>query len=142
MERRCQWKLVLAVQGVGLSTGKEMQTQRAQGLLQCSNQCGWSTLVSGSLDQTIKVWELSTGKEMRTFRGHTDTVHSIAMSADGETLVSGSWDQTIKVWELSTGKEMQTLREHIHHVTSVAISADGETLVSGSWDQTIKVWGA
>ena len=100
------------------------------------------TLVSGSKDQTIKVWELSTGKEMWTLRGHTDNAHSIAISADGQTLVSGSWDETIKVWELSTGKEMRTLRGHIHHVTSVAISADGQTLVSGSWDRTIKVWGS
>jgi WD40 repeat protein len=49
-------------------------------------------------DQTIKVWELSTGKEMRILRGHTSYVPSIAISADGQQLFSASGDKTIKVW--------------------------------------------
>ncbi len=56
------------------------------------------TLVSGSVDQTIKVWNLSTGKLMRTLTGHEDSVDSVAISPDGQTLVSGSRDGTIKVW--------------------------------------------
>lgn len=55
-------------------------------------------LVSGSSDQTIKVWELSTGKLVRTLTGHENLVNSVAISPDGQTLVSGSHDQTIKVW--------------------------------------------
>ena len=98
------------------------------------------TLASGSYDETIKVWNLSTGQEVRTLTGHTDVVWSVAISADGQTLVSGSWDQTIKVWNLSTGQEVRTLTGHTDAVYSVAISADGQTLVSGSSDRTIKVW--
>jgi WD40 repeat protein len=56
------------------------------------------TLVSGSGDSTIKVWNLSSGKEVRTLTGHTGYVWSVALSADGQTLVSGSDDKTIKVW--------------------------------------------
>lgn len=55
-------------------------------------------LVSGSGDSTIKVWNLSTGKEMRTLIGHTDGVGSVVISPDGQTLVSASGDSTIKVW--------------------------------------------
>jgi len=55
------------------------------------------TLVSGSRDQTIKVWNLSTGQAVRTLTGHTDAVISVAISADGQTLVSGSSDTTVKV---------------------------------------------
>src|SRR6266851_1717169 len=98
------------------------------------------TLVSGSWDNTIKVWELSTGKLIRTLTGHADAVWSVAISPDGQTLVSGSIDKTIKVWELSTGKLVRTLTDHAAEVWSVAISPDGQTLVSGSWDKTIKVW--
>jgi hypothetical protein len=77
---------------------------------------------------------------LRTLKGHTDSVNSVALSADGQILASGSHDDTIKVWELSTGKLMRTLTDE-GGVFSVAISPDGQTLVSGSWDQTIKVWG-
>ena len=56
------------------------------------------TLVSGSRDSTIKVWNLLTGQEVRTLTGHLDEVHSVAISPDGQTLVSGSKDGTIKVW--------------------------------------------
>jgi WD40 repeat protein len=56
------------------------------------------TLVSGGADKTIKVWSLSTGKELYTLASHTNGVYVIAISPDGQTLVSGSWDMTIKVW--------------------------------------------
>ena len=56
------------------------------------------TLVSGSYDKTIKVWNLSTGKEIYTLTGHTGGIWSIVISDDGQTLVSGSYDWTIKAW--------------------------------------------
>jgi WD40 repeat protein len=98
------------------------------------------TLVSGSEDRTIKVWDLSTGKAVHTLTGHTGAVESVAISGDGKTLVSGSKDVTIRVWELPTGKESRPLNGHTGAIESVAISGDGNTLVSGSWDGIIKVW--
>ena len=56
------------------------------------------TLVSGSTDNTIKIWKVSTGQVLRTLTDHTSCVESVAISADGEILVSGSWDETIKMW--------------------------------------------
>ena len=97
------------------------------------------TLVSGSNDKTIKVWDLATGKELRTLTCHQDSVNSIALSSDGQTLVSGSYDETIKVWDLATGGEPRTLNNQ-SAVNSVALSSDGQTLVSGSLVNTIKVW--
>ena len=97
------------------------------------------TLVSGSGDKTIKVWNLTTGKEVRSLTGHTDNVWSVAISPDGQTLVSGSFDGTIKVWNLTTGKEVRSLNP-TNSVLCMAISPDGQTLVSGSNDKTIKVW--
>jgi len=98
------------------------------------------TLVSGSEDKTIKVWDLATGKLRYTLKGHTDTVRSLTLSADGKTLASSSGDQTIKLWNLQTGKLIETLKGHTSTVWSVAMSGDGKTLVSGSDDDTIKVW--
>src|SRR5438270_254588 len=61
------------------------------------------TLASGSADETIKLWDVQTGKERATFKGHTTfigSVWSVAFSPDGETLASGSYDTTIKLWDV------------------------------------------
>jgi serine/threonine protein kinase/Tol biopolymer transport system component len=99
------------------------------------------TLASGSRDQTIKLWGVSTGKCTTSLTGHTRVVHSVAFSPDGKTLASGSRDQTIKLWDVSTGKCTATLTGHTESVYSVAFSPDGKTLASCSGDQTIKLWG-
>ncbi|MDB9475593.1 TIR domain-containing protein, partial [Dolichospermum circinale] len=62
------------------------------------------TLASGSQDKTIKLWNLDTGKEIRTLSGHSNFVYSVSFSPDGRTLASGGGDNTIKLWNLDTGK--------------------------------------
>ncbi|BAY65252.1 protein kinase [Calothrix brevissima NIES-22] len=99
-----------------------------------------NTLASGSWDNTIKLWNLATGEQIRTFSGHSDTVNSVAFSPNGNTLASGSWDKTIKLWNLATGEQIRTLKVHSNTVISVAFSPDGNTLASGSSDKTIKLW--
>ncbi|MEW6496721.1 MAG: serine/threonine-protein kinase, partial [Cyanobacteriota bacterium] len=98
------------------------------------------TLISGSEDNTIKIWQLSTGKLVRTLTGHTNWISSLAISPDGQTLVSGSGDNTIKIWQLQTGQLIRTLTGHSYDVNSLAMTPDGQTLVSGSGDNTIKIW--
>jgi WD40 repeat protein len=98
------------------------------------------TLVSGSADKTIKIWNISTGQEVHTLKGHSNYVNALVISSDGQTLVSGSADKTIKVWNISTGKEIRTLKGHSNYVNALVISPDGQTLASGSADQTIKIW--
>jgi WD40 repeat protein len=55
-------------------------------------------VVSGSGDNTVRVWELATGKEVRRFTGHENSVYSVAVTPDGQYVVSGSWDNTVRVW--------------------------------------------
>ncbi|QLE56224.1 trypsin-like peptidase domain-containing protein [Nostoc sp. TCL26-01] len=98
------------------------------------------TLASGSYDNTIKIWNIATGEEIRTLNGHSYDVWSVAISPDGRTLASGSNDRTIKIWNIATGEEIRTLKGHSDWVWSVAISLDGRTLASGSRDETIKIW--
>ena len=97
-------------------------------------------IVSGSADNTIKVWDTATGEEVKTLRGHEDGVKSIAFSPDGKRIVSGSVDKTIKIWDAATGAELMTLRGHGRRIDVVAFSPDGKCIVSGSADNTIKVW--
>ena len=70
------------------------------------------TLVSGSDDNTIKVWNPHTRELRHTLIGHSESVNSLAISPDGQTLVSGSWANTIKVWNLHTGELRHTLTGH------------------------------
>jgi WD40 repeat protein len=97
-------------------------------------------LVSGSWDQTIKVWQLETGELVHTLKGHKDRVYAIALSPDGQIIASGSADKTIKLWHLQTGELLGTFTGHTHIVTALAFTASGEMLVSGSLDKTIKIW--
>src|ERR1700730_8787370 len=67
-------------------------------------------LASGSVDQTIKLWDTATGRELRALKGHTGTVTGVAFSADDKVLASSSVDQTIKLWDVATGHELRTLK--------------------------------
>ncbi len=97
-------------------------------------------LASGGSDNTIKIWEVATGRELRTLTGHSDFFRSVVYSPDGRYLASGSFDKTIKIWEVATGREVRTLTGHSGWVNSVVYSPDGCYLASGSWDKTIKIW--
>src|SRR5262249_35025557 len=88
-------------------------------------------LVSGSEDQTVKVWDAHTGQQPLTLKGHTSWVNSVAFSPDGTRIASGSWDHLhktpgeVKVWDAQTGQETLTLKGHTGAVASVAFSANG-----------------
>ena len=96
--------------------------------------------VSASLDKTLKVWELESGRELRALQGHSDRVNGVAVTADGRRAVSASDDKTLKVWELESGRELRTLQGHSAPVLGVAVTADGRRAVSASDDKTLKVW--
>ncbi len=99
-------------------------------------------LASGGGDNTIKLWDVETGHELKTLQGHSGYVYSVSFSPDGRLLASGSGsgDYTIKLWDVETGKELQTLRGHTAWVRSVCFSPDGLLLASGSDDKTIRLW--
>ena len=97
------------------------------------------TMVSGSYDKTIRLWELPSGKLLCTISGHTHRITSLDISPDGKLLVSSSYDRTIKLWDLSSGKLLHTFPRHSGKVRYIAFSPDGQTLISTS-DSEIKLW--
>ncbi|HYV30614.1 MAG TPA: protein kinase, partial [Candidatus Binatia bacterium] len=99
-------------------------------------------IVTGSEDNTAKVWQASSGQELFTLRGHTHFLRSVAFSPDGQRIVTGSWDGAAKVWEAASGHELLTLKGHTAAVESVAFSPDGKRIVTASEDSTAKVWEA
>jgi WD40 repeat protein len=65
------------------------------------------TLASGSGDQTVRLWDVATGRQIgKPLTGHTDFVTSVAYSSDGKTLASGSDDGTVRLWDVATGHQM------------------------------------
>ncbi|MCG9132560.1 T9SS type A sorting domain-containing protein [Candidatus Poribacteria bacterium] len=100
------------------------------------------TIASGSVDTTVRLWDVNTNAHKATFTGHTDTVVSVAFSPDGSLLASGSDDNTIILWDVVTGEPKITFVAHTDGINKVAFSPDGKTLASCGYryDTTVKLW--
>jgi WD40 repeat protein len=97
------------------------------------------TLVSGSYDNTVRMWDISNGKSIHTLLDHTDHVWSVAFSPDGNTLASSSSDGSIRLRDTSTGRLTRTLTGTPGLVSSVIFSPDGQTLANGH-NLDVQLW--
>jgi hypothetical protein len=91
-------------------------------------------------DQTLKVWDLESGRVLATLAGHTHWVYACAVTPDGQRVVSASHDQTLSVWDLESGRAIATLAGHAGEVNACAVTPDGRRVVSASRDRTLRVW--
>jgi WD40 repeat protein len=98
------------------------------------------TIVSGSDDNTLRLWDLAGNPIGEPFQGHPAPVWSVAFSPDGQTIVSGSDDNTLRLWDLAGNPIGEPFQGHPAPVWSVAFSPDGQTIVSGSDDNTLRLW--
>ena len=99
-------------------------------------------IVTASEDNTARVWDAATGKEIAVLRGHARSLRSAAFSPDGSRIVTASADQTARIWDAATGKEIAVLRGHTFSVESAAFSPDGSRIVTASADKTARIWDA
>lgn len=118
-------------------------------------------LVSASRDKTLRVWDVTTGYCLKTFKGHTDWVRAVTPSIDGRWLVSAGNDRIPRLWDASSGEVKITFLGHEHVVECVAFapsssyphlasiagykkppssSSSGEFLATGGRDKIIKIW--
>jgi RNA polymerase sigma factor (sigma-70 family) len=97
-----------------------------------------------SAGDTVRLWDLTTNKELREFKSEGPREHgvySIAFSPDGKKLASAEGsDRTVKVWEVATGKELATFKGHTQYAIAVAFSPDGKTVASGGGEGNVKLW--
>jgi WD40 domain-containing protein len=100
-----------------------------------------SRIVTASSDNTARIWDAATAKEIAVLRGHEDIVSSAAFSPDGSRIVTASWDNTARIWDAATAKEIAVVRGHEGPVQSAAFSPDGSRLVTAG-DKTARVWDA
>ena len=82
-------------------------------------------MYSGSFDNTVRVWDAESAKEVARLEGHGGEVRSVAVSPDGRRVYSASYDKTVRVWDAESAKEVARLEGHDGWVFSVAVSADG-----------------
>ena len=102
---------------------------------------GARILASGSSDYNIKLWDVTSGHEIRTLSEHRGSVLSVSFSPDGKTLASGGGDRIIRLWDVSLGVVINMLDYHNNGIIySLAFSPDGKTLASGSGDNAIRLW--
>jgi WD40 repeat protein len=95
--------------------------------------------VTAAESSTVKVWNLETGAEVQSFRGHTARVNSVAI-VDAQRVVSGSDDHTVRVWDLESGQPLSVLSGHDAKVNAVAAFAGRKLVVSASDDCDVRVW--
>lgn len=104
------------------------------------------TVASGDgqfTESTVRLWDATTGRELKSLSGHSDSVTSISFSPDGLMVASGSQDQTVKLWDVQSGKELRTLTpqsETQYSVNAIAFSPDGKTVAGGSHEGIVRLW--
>lgn len=99
-------------------------------------------VATGSFDKTVKLWDIATGKELRTYsgpQGHTGQVLCVAFSAKGDQIVSGGADNKALVWDVpvNTPAKLYALSGA---GTGVAVAADGKTFAVSGADGVVKVF--
>ncbi|KIM62061.1 hypothetical protein SCLCIDRAFT_120487 [Scleroderma citrinum Foug A] len=96
------------------------------------------TLVSGSYDCTVRVWDIITGECKWVLVGHTQKVYSVVLDLHRSIACSGSMDGTVRVWNLRNGQCQHTLTGHTSLVGLLGLSPS--YLVSAAADSTLRIW--
>ena len=98
-------------------------------------------VLSGSLDGTIRSWDLATANEIRRLSTTPSLpVYTVAYLRNGRDVLSGHLDGTMRLWDLKTGGIIREFRGHKRGVNSVATYRNGWTAISSSYDGTLRLW--
>jgi WD40 repeat protein/class 3 adenylate cyclase len=98
-------------------------------------------LATGEVSGVVNIWSIDSGREIRTFFGHTGALHRLVFSADGRRLFTGGEDSSVKIWDLGPDKELLTVIGE-GDGGGTAFSPDGSMLVRGNVDGSVSTWDA
>jgi WD40 repeat protein len=101
-----------------------------------------SRLVTASYDNTARIWDGETGKQIAILAGHRSRVTTASFSPDGARVITASDDGTARIWDAATSREVLTFTGHKFGVQSARFSPDGARAVTASLDGTARVWDA
>ncbi len=99
-------------------------------------------LAAVSTNYSVKLWDVVSRRELRTFHGHTNYIRSVAFHPNGKEIATGSFDRSVRVWDTTTGTEVRRLGAGNFFVSTVAYSPDGQWLAAGTFSYVVKVWEA
>jgi hypothetical protein len=97
-------------------------------------------LATGGADKFVKVFEVPSGKFLKSFEGHTHHVLDVGWKADGKLLASAGADGVIKVWDFEKGEQVRTLSGHSKQVTRLLFIGNTAQIITCSGDQTVRWW--
>jgi WD40 repeat protein len=111
-------------------------------------------LVSSSMDKSVRLWDVETGKELARHEDHAEIVWRVAYSPDGRHILSGGGDtysvkadrfkvgkdHTLRLWASDSLQELRRFEGHTHSTRAVALSIDGKQAISASYDGTMRLW--
>jgi hypothetical protein len=95
--------------------------------------------VSGGVDQSVRVWDLVSGKEEKLLRGHSKQVWAVAFHPNNRQVFSVSWDATARLWDIKTGNEVRRYTHRLD-VNGLALARGGDSFLTGSDDQYVYLW--
>ena len=105
--------------------------------------------VSADASNTVCLWDVKTGRQLKRFEGHSGPVSSVDFSPDGRLIASGSFDGTVRVWDTADGQQKEVFsdegwktRKGLQQagIYVVAFSPDGKFIASGGRDGTVVLW--
>ena len=100
------------------------------------------TRIASVSQNLIKIWDLESGRELRTITNIGGHVNTISWSPDGRRLIHGAEDSTIRIWNAETGAAISTIRGYTAYVNEARYSPDGRRIASCAADKLIKIWDA
>jgi RNA polymerase sigma factor (sigma-70 family) len=100
----------------------------------------WLASAEGAA-KTVKLWNVATGKAIRTLKAHTEYALAVAFSHDGKVLASSGGEGVVKLWDARSGKELASLEGPVGSGRTLAFSSDGKWLASGgSAERAVRLW--
>jgi WD40 repeat protein len=100
------------------------------------------TIVTGSADGNVRLWDAATARPIAVLRGHEGEVNGVAFSSDGQCVASASDDRTVRIWDVSSHKELKRLTDCRRAAINVEYTPDGRYLLATCGDPAINVWDA
>jgi cytochrome c len=110
------------------------------GITQLSVAPDGARLLSASIDETMRLWDLKSMTEVRSYSEHDGQVYAAAFSPDGKIGLSGGRLGYLIEWDLATGKPIRTIKAHDSIVWAAKMTPDGRFAVSASSDEKVRVW--
>jgi hypothetical protein len=120
------------------------EIRRFQGHTGCGHAVAYApdsrTALSGSCDNTARLWDVETGRQLQCFQGFQGQVNGVAFAPDGRQALTASNDGQVQLWDLLTGREVRRFNGHRGAVHGVCFAPDGRTALTAGEDHSVRQW--